>query len=236
LRRTGRADAAAALADVATIGPFFAVETAEHGPGWRPAADLYGNVNGVLDGLVGTFAERLRTTERRVAASILFQGYAARLWSPPLACLAMGLPLPDLPASRLRWRYVPGEPFGLLATSPEAIPAGDGEAAQVVAALVIGEHLAPLVVALHERTRVAAGLLWGNAASALVGALTVLRSAGQPIERPLRVAADLLERPPLRGTGTMTVEAGAPAFRRRSCCLFYRVPGGGLCGDCSLRD
>jgi FhuF-like iron-sulfur protein len=24
------------------------------------------------------------------------------------------------------------------------------------------------------------------------------------------------------------------SFRRRSCCLYYRVPGGGLCGDCTL--
>jgi ferric iron reductase protein FhuF len=23
-------------------------------------------------------------------------------------------------------------------------------------------------------------------------------------------------------------------FRRRSCCLYYRVPGGGLCDDCVL--
>jgi hypothetical protein len=24
------------------------------------------------------------------------------------------------------------------------------------------------------------------------------------------------------------------SFRRRSCCLYYRVPGGELCGDCVL--
>ncbi|MGH3410268.1 MAG: (2Fe-2S)-binding protein [Streptosporangiaceae bacterium] len=23
-------------------------------------------------------------------------------------------------------------------------------------------------------------------------------------------------------------------FRRHSCCLYYRLPGGGLCGDCAL--
>ncbi|MGB3523980.1 MAG: (2Fe-2S)-binding protein, partial [Mycobacterium sp.] len=23
-------------------------------------------------------------------------------------------------------------------------------------------------------------------------------------------------------------------YRRASCCLFYRTPGGGLCGDCAL--
>ncbi|MEU7551440.1 (2Fe-2S)-binding protein [Streptomyces sp. NPDC044571] len=25
------------------------------------------------------------------------------------------------------------------------------------------------------------------------------------------------------------------AFVRRSCCLYYKVPGGGFCGDCVLR-
>lgn len=27
---------------------------------------------------------------------------------------------------------------------------------------------------------------------------------------------------------------GLLAFRRRSCCLYYRVPGGSTCGDCCL--
>jgi ferric iron reductase protein FhuF len=24
-------------------------------------------------------------------------------------------------------------------------------------------------------------------------------------------------------------------FRRQSCCLYYRLPGGGLCGDCCFQ-
>ena len=27
-----------------------------------------------------------------------------------------------------------------------------------------------------------------------------------------------------------------PAFTRRTCCLYYRLPGGGLCGDCVLHQ
>ncbi|WP_250213408.1 (2Fe-2S)-binding protein [Acrocarpospora catenulata] len=45
-----------------------------------------------------------------------------------------------------------------------------------------------------------------------------------------RVAASL-ELGRLRGTGRF---AGEPFFVRRSCCLYYRVPGGGTCGDCVL--
>ncbi|WP_350325223.1 (2Fe-2S)-binding protein [Streptomyces katrae] len=40
----------------------------------------------------------------------------------------------------------------------------------------------------------------------------------------------------LAGTGSFVHEPGlGVAFVRRSCCLYYRVPGGGLCGDCVLR-
>ncbi|MZE70246.1 (2Fe-2S)-binding protein, partial [Streptomyces sp. SID5789] len=42
------------------------------------------------------------------------------------------------------------------------------------------------------------------------------------------LTAGLLAHPLLTGTGTLT----GTAFRRRSCCLYYRVPGAGVCGDC----
>jgi ferric iron reductase protein FhuF len=41
----------------------------------------------------------------------------------------------------------------------------------------------------------------------------------------------LLSTAPMSGTGSLSVGWG---FRRRSCCLYYRVPGGGICGDCVL--
>jgi ferric iron reductase protein FhuF len=42
----------------------------------------------------------------------------------------------------------------------------------------------------------------------------------------------LLNTGELAGTGTIT-SAGLD-FRRNSCCLYYRLPGGGKCGDCAL--
>ena len=48
-------------------------------------------------------------------------------------------------------------------------------------------------------------------------------------DRALEVGARALAHPYLVGTG----EPDLP-FRRRSCCLFYRIPGGGTCGDCVL--
>ncbi|MFD2121439.1 (2Fe-2S)-binding protein [Streptomyces cirratus] len=55
-------------------------------------------------------------------------------------------------------------------------------------------------------------------------------AGGTPGRLPAR------RRRPPRRTGTFIHEDGlGVAFTRRSCCLYYRVPGGGLCGDCVLR-
>jgi FhuF-like iron-sulfur protein len=162
-----------------------------------------------------------------VAASILFQGYAARLWSPLLGCVALGIPPPDLAAGRLRWRYRPGEPVGLNLAAPEP-------AAEPVPPVIVHDHLTPMIAALHRLTGVARNLLWGNASSALVGTLTALTLAGVRDGAAATVVRALLESAPLRGTGVLTVTDGRPSFRRRSCCLYYRLPGGGLCGDCCL--
>ena len=56
---------------------------------------------------------------------------------------------------------------------------------------------------------------------------------------PPTVADRLLTTPPLRRS--RRCRAPEPpdtlwTFRRRSCCLYYRVPGGGICGDCVLVD
>lgn len=52
----------------------------------------------------------------------------------------------------------------------------------------------------------------------------------------LLAAGLLADGGPLEGTGTYLHEPGlGVAFLRRSCCLYYKVPGGGLCGDCVLR-
>ena len=135
--------------------------------------------------------------------------------------------MPELDPSRTFWRAASPGPILLAAPLMSGLPADAGTVRRVV----VERHLGPLVAAIGDITSVAEGLLWGNAASALVGALTVLAGA-----RPAgagtggRLVAELLDLPPLRGTGTL----GPRGFRRNSCCLYYRVPGGGLCGDCAL--
>jgi ferric iron reductase protein FhuF len=58
-------------------------------------------------------------------------------------------------------------------------------------------------------------------------------------QRATAVAERLLDAAPL--ARTVALRAPEPpdvgwTFRRRSCCLYYRVPGGAVCGDCVLHE
>ncbi len=69
------------LGRVAEFGPYFAVSTGPVAePGWRPVRALYTDPV-ALAGLVGRVRARLDVGDGRVAASIMVQGHAARLWS-----------------------------------------------------------------------------------------------------------------------------------------------------------
>jgi ferric iron reductase protein FhuF len=96
--------------------------------------------------------------------------------------------------------------------------------------------LAPLVAAFRGQVPVAGRLLWGNAASAVAAAkrlLVMQRSA--TAGRAADVAEAVLVHGPFAGAGELLSPRDPDVvwtFRRRSCCLYYRVPGGGVCGDC----
>jgi iron complex transport system ATP-binding protein len=213
----GTQDAARAFRAAAARGPYFAVAVGpDECPGWRPASDLYGDP-AVLAGLVDRVRDRLGTAESRVAASIVFQGWAARLWSVGLAVLVHTGRLPVLTPASLRWRDVGGTVY--LGIERPALGPGSAERLDD---LVVGRHLEPMAAALRRGTPMSERVLWGNAASALRGAAQVLGS-----EPGAALAGEVLGRGRLRGTLD-------PTGRRRSCCLYYRVPGGGICGDCVL--
>ena len=94
--------------------------------------------------------------------------------------------------------------------------------------MIVDDLLKPLRETMLTFVSLADGLLWGNAASALAGGLNV----GPRDPARQAIVRELLGRPPLAGTWT----SGPGGFLRRNCCLYYRVPGGGLCGDCGLRE
>ncbi|MFG2679994.1 (2Fe-2S)-binding protein [Streptomyces sp. NPDC048392] len=237
-----------ALASLRPLGGFFVLHGARPSPprspaAFAPLAHAYASpyahtapdvqVPAGQDPLgfrVRKVAAALGAAETRVAASVAQQGLAARLWSVTLACAALYGRVPDLDPGLLRW-----DPD---ATAPDDLWLGEvrtlTDDTETAADVVLTAHLAPLTAAVHTRYGVATGLLWGNAASALAGAGRELdrwaRRDGreETAARVRTLTASLLAHPLLAGTGAL---AGT-SFRRRSCCLYYRVPGGGVCGDC----
>jgi hypothetical protein len=209
-----------ALVRAATLGPFFDLVTEGAD---RPVTELYESGLGTL---ISDMSTRLGGVEDRVAASTLHLGLVARLWSPVLACALHGV-VPDL--TDLRYRTVDGgfrlpEPRGWTASDP----------APLVYEQVVTGHLAPLAEAIRSEVKMAEGLLWGNAAAALIGALVVTTTGHPGLAGPARELAErLLSTGALAGTVSFT--GPGLAIRRNSCCLYYLAPGGGLCGDCSLR-
>ncbi|MFK4107730.1 (2Fe-2S)-binding protein [Streptomyces sp. NPDC002176] len=218
------------------LGGFFVLRTGR--PAGLTASPLDQTYAGQLTGVqpdvlaerIGVVADRLRVREPRVCASLAQQGLAARLWSAALACAALYGRVPDLDPRLLRWDPAATAPDDLWLTEVRPLP-GD---AHTLADTVLHAHLEPLGEALTRRYGVAPGLLWGNAASALAGAARQLdhwaraNSRADVVHQTTTLTDSLFAHPLLRDTG---VRSGT-GFRRRSCCLYYRVPGGGVCGDC----
>ncbi|MEU3611700.1 (2Fe-2S)-binding protein [Streptomyces sp. NPDC006872] len=232
------------LAALRPLGGFFALRTPLPGAGEPPRplptlAQAYGEIP---DGAAAdahadplTFRVRkvnraLRAPEDRIGASVAQQGLAARLWSVTLGCAVLYGSIPDLSPRLLRWDPDAGAPDDLWLTQVRPRPAD----AATVAATVLDGHLEPLSAALRVRHPVAPGLLRGNAASALASTARLLDQWAHARGRPdvaahaRALTAELLAHPLLADTGALT----GTAFRRRSCCLYYRVPDGGVCGDC----
>ncbi len=174
--------------------------------------------------LIDATVRRYRTTESRVGASLVHLGHAARLWSPVLACALGHGVVPDLSGLQ---RADDGAALRL--PEPAGVPVTPTP--ELLYRLVVQHHMEPLAAGL--RVNLAPGLLSGNIASALVGTSRALLAERPDLRGPIvRMTNDLLETGCLAGSGVIT--SGDLDFRRRSCCLFYRLSGGDTCGDCPL--
>ncbi|GAA3754186.1 hypothetical protein HDA32_004361 [Spinactinospora alkalitolerans] len=232
------------IGDVAGMGGFFglsAADAAPSEPGRHSFAGLYSDPR-LLDARIGLVQELHEPAEPRVSASIAFLGFAAWVCSPALAS-ACGGALLELPAAELHWRHEPGRPIAPVLVRPRAAAADPGDPAAVAAGLhrtVVEGHLRPLVAAVRARVRVAERLLWGNAASAVGGAVQMIsRDRPEWAGAADAIATALIARGPMAGLGTTArPDPARPErfFVRRSCCLYYRAPRGSMCGDCSLLE
>lgn len=225
-----------AIADVSRAGARFELDVGPAGAGWRPFADLSTDP-AVLKTRITAVAEHLGTAESRVAASLLFQRAASRLYSPLFgAAVAHGILLRADPL-HVHWRAAPGGALPLRAVDPAGWEATPGQSAEALYATVVTGLLEPLADAVRAAVKIAPGLLWGNVASALAGTLRAFtRDRPEHTEAGFALTRRLLELGRLRGTGDLTEPApDRPLFMRRSCCLYYRVSGD-MCDDCSLTD
>lgn len=226
----------AALELAAEVGPFFVLERWSADAGWRPLRELVERPDVLAERVMAAramLAERSRVPleeiEERATASIVFLGLAARLVSPSLACAALAGHVPHLTLDALWWKPVVGGPWPL-ARSASAPTTAEGLDEQVLQPIV-----APVLEAFAETFAVSSQVLWGNVASSLGGALTMLVAARpDKAESATQLVQALLADGTLRGTGDL--DSARRSFKRHSCCLFYRVPGAGICGDCVLDE
>jgi hypothetical protein len=222
---TERMNISVELSQVSAYGGFFALTVGGDAAGWHPVSRSY--ADGFQD-LIEATVQRYGTTELRVGASLVHLGHAARLWSPVLACTLGHGVVPGLGhlqradnGARLRMP----EPVGERLKGPPS--------PELLYRIVVHDHMEPLAAGLP--VQLAPGLLSGNIASALVGAARALLSVRPDLRDSIvGITKSLLDTGELAESGV--ISGGDLDFRRRSCCLFYRIPGGSLCGDCALDE
>lgn len=211
---------------VSALGEFFALdavgaEGSEGAGDWRPIADLLDGP--LLDERVTTTTAALEQivradVEARVAASTTSLGLFARLLSPAVGAHLLDLPGPD-PAG-LQWRVPASGPVPLRATTWRS----DGLDA------LLTDVLDPLVSRFVDEYALSEQVVRGNAASALAGSVRMVVLARPHLASAGDALVDrLLDDGLIAGT-----EQSRRPFVRASCCLYYRIPGGGYCGDCVL--
>jgi hypothetical protein len=175
----------------------------------------------------------------------LFLGLASQLVSPVLGAAAAGGVVPRLALTDLWWRPAASGVWPLAAGPIEGSavgqPGSDRELRE--AAALVSERVhdltGPLAAAFGAAFRLSPQVLRGNVASALAGAAAVLAVAlPRRAETAGRLTAQVLAAGWLQGSGPyVRPDPAQPRWHleRRSCCLLYRLPRAGLCGDCVLR-
>lgn len=232
-RLTEPAELEAALDDVSALGPFFAASAnpaEEVDPSWRPLRQLYSDPAGML-ARYRQVASALDTDNDRVVASIAHQGLVARVVSPLIGVASVHRIVPKWSSDSVHWRFAAVGSWPLWITGDASSHADRGTLVSAVLDHTV-PHLLGLESVVRATASVSARTLRGNAASAVVAAgRLAAKSRPNSASVASEVVGALLGSDPLTGAGVLGT---GWAFRRRSCCLYYRIAGGGLCGDCVL--
>jgi ferric iron reductase protein FhuF len=232
-----------ALRRAGEVGPYFALESSPS-DGWLPLsvlltdravlADRVRLVRATIASGSGLAPEQV---QERACASIHFLALASRLLAPALGAAALCATVPWAEPDDVSWCPVDGGPIPMSwARATGAAVRSAAEAAALIDSGVLSRLVAPLVQSFAATFRLSGQVLWGNAASALAGAATMVATSGRATALdPVDIVTACMGTGALAGTGAYRATvAGRSAFRRANCCLFYRIPGAGLCGDCVL--
>lgn len=232
------------LATWRKLGPYCEVEGWTAGHSWRPLRELVDSpavlserVQHARAYLAARSRVQAHEIEERVAASIVFLGIAARFSTPLLAAAVIHQVVPVMSLDSLWWRPVDSGPLPIAWDGEDIVAAGRDELGRQLAAQ-LAEVTDPLVEAFATTFALSRQILWGNVTSSLGGALTVLAAAEPELGvHAGSLVADVLDRPPFAGTAQLRRASPDLPHRqlvRSSCCLFYRIPQAGTCGDCVL--
>lgn len=229
------AESAGYLAELSTLGGYFALPVDTDAQS-RSLAGFFaddvvaGHIDRTRDAIAASVGCPPERIPRRMAASSLQLGVAARLLSPVIGgALCFGA-VPVLDHRSLRW--IPADGHAPQFTVPD--PAWQAVDAQTAAQVIVESVLTVLTelgARLNALVSLSARIALGNLTSAANGAVTVLALSRPAQEAPGRaLVRALLSTESLRGTGGFV----DGRFRRQSCCLYYQAPQAGLCGDCVL--
>ncbi|WP_084267923.1 siderophore-iron reductase FhuF [Azohydromonas lata] len=233
------------------LAPIFQGEWARHGESLqcssrRPAdavvlADLL-HGSGLLTPLLRRHARHLGVAgqDQRAAASAWSLRYLWALLLPVVAAASLLHHRFEVGAAHIAVRFNEhGEVAGFhISQQGQALP-GSGTALRYES--LLHDHLDPLFAAIHQHTRLATKILWGNTARHLETIFSqALRLAG-PVPGLVEDRTALLDRPAWpdgRDNPMHRRQAAAPAAGlltlHRQCCLSYLLPGEGYCGACPL--
>lgn len=222
------------------LGPYFTVELPSDLAGWQPVSALIASPEPLLR-RAAVVREALGGNDvpQRVALSVAQLGIVARLLAPSFGAAVLEGRLLDPYGGW--WRPEVGGPMPLaLADEDLARPVVEGDLASAVYEHVVDRVVAPLVGHAAEQS-LSTRVLWGNVASAVTGAASMVAQARPALAvHAIELATGLLHRGSLRGTvETVTEVPGVTGvrFRRRSCCLLYTLVSDlprNVCGDCVL--
>ena len=216
------------LADIAAIGPYFAFTSTgtSEAAGWLTVRVLIDNSRD-LGRIIDDVMVRLGTRQRWIAASVFYQGWAARLTSIYAGSAALCGAVPDLGASVVSFRLRQPGPVELNVSPLRGMSQAAGWRH------LCEDHLGPLATAIRAQVRVGGYLLCGNVGSALAGALGIV-AAQRKCSLDVLLRQNWTHPAGLASSGRWLRTPDGPRYARATCCGYEQLDKGGRCGDCSL--